>query len=117
MVDVDHLLIRQVLANLLDNAARHAPNGSVVTVSAQCGAGRCVRVAVEDEGPGVPPAEREALFQGLGRTSGGGTGLGLSIVQAFVHAHGQDVWVEDGDLGGARFCFTLPVVSVGARVS
>ena len=113
MVDVDHVLVRQVLANLLDNAVRHAPDGSAVTVSAGRRGEHHVRVAVEDEGPGIPPADRDTLFQGLGRTrSGGGTGLGLSIVQAFVHAHGEDIWIEDGEHGGARFCFTLPATSV-----
>jgi two-component system sensor histidine kinase KdpD len=118
MVDVDHVLIRQVLANLLDNAVRHAPEGSVVIVSAHQNGDARVRVSVEDEGPGISPSERESLFQSFNRgNSNSGTGLGLSIVQAFVHAHGEDIWVEDGDRGGARFCFTLPTASVRAEVT
>jgi two-component system sensor histidine kinase KdpD len=117
LVDVDHLLIRQVLANLLDNAARHAPPDTPVTVSARPRDANRVQVAVEDEGPGIPPSERDGLFQTFNRRgSAGGTGIGLSIVKAFVEAHGQVIWIEDRPGGGARFCFTLPGAPVASVV-
>ena len=117
LVDVDHLLIGQVLANLLENAARHAPRGTAVTVSARHPEGGPVHVAVEDRGPGVPRAERTNVFLMFTRGGAtGGTGVGLAIARAFVAAHGEDIWVEDAPGGGARFCFTLPAAPVTAGV-
>jgi two-component system sensor histidine kinase KdpD len=110
LVDVDHVLICQVLANLIDNATRYAPAGTPVDVSATRASDGRVRVAVADRGPGVAPDERTSIFQMLNRREAGGRGgLGLAIAKAFVEEHGQRIWVEDGDGGiGARFVFTLP---------
>ncbi|HUY22393.1 MAG TPA: ATP-binding protein [Acidimicrobiales bacterium] len=117
LVDVDHLLIGQVLANLLDNAVRHAPRGTAVTVSAGRHEDGLVHVVVEDKGPGIPRAERANVFLTFTRGgASGGTGVGLAIARAFVAAHGQDIWVEDAPGGGARFIFTLPVAPVAAVV-
>jgi two-component system sensor histidine kinase KdpD len=117
LVDVDHLLIGQVLANLLDNAARHAPPHTAVTVSAFQRDDGLVQLAVEDGGPGVARGERTNVFRMFNRSgSSGGTGVGLSIAKAFVEAHGQEIWVEDGPTGGARFCFTMPASTVNAEV-
>lgn len=108
-VRVDHILIGQVLVNLLENAERHAPEGTTIDVVA-CRLGDRVEVAVEDRGPGVPERERERVFKMFNRISGGGrAGLGLAIVDAFVAAHGESVRVEGRRGGGARFVFTLPV--------
>jgi two-component system sensor histidine kinase KdpD len=120
LVDVDHVLVRQVLANLVDNALRHSPPGAPVTVSARRVAGEKVEVRVTDSGPGVPRAEQERIFQMFSRREAGGRGgLGLAISQAFVEAHGERIWVEDagGRAGakGARFVFTLPVLQDGHR--
>jgi two-component system sensor histidine kinase KdpD len=120
LVDVDHVLVRQVLANLVDNALRHSPAGAPVTVSARRVAGDKVEVGVTDSGPGVPRAEQERIFQMFSRREAGGRGgLGLAISQAFVEAHGERIWVEDagGRAGakGARFAFTLPVLQDGDR--
>jgi two-component system sensor histidine kinase KdpD len=119
LVDVDHVLVRQVLANLLDNALRHSPPRGAVTVSATSGADGKVEVRVTDSGPGVPPDERERIFQVFNRREAGGRGgLGLAIVQSFLEAHGERIWVEDARRGdgarGASFVFTLPTVP-GAR--
>jgi two-component system sensor histidine kinase KdpD len=119
LVDVDHVLVRQVLANLLDNALRHSPPRGAVTVSAAPSAAGKVEVRVTDSGPGVPPDERERIFQVFNRREAGGRGgLGLAIVQAFLEAHGERIWVEDARRGdgarGASFVFTLPTVP-GAR--
>jgi len=117
LVEVDHLLIAQVLANLLDNAARFAPPGTTVTVSARPSGPGLVAMAIEDRGPGIPKADRAEVFALFARRgSGGGTGVGLSIARAFLAAHGQDIWIEDAPGGGARFCFTLPVAAIASVV-
>jgi two-component system, OmpR family, sensor histidine kinase KdpD len=113
LVDVDHLLIGQVLANLLDNAARYAPPGTAISVSTRVRHDGLVELAVQDRGPGVPRAERTNVFRMFNRSgTSGGTGVGLSIAKAFVEAHGQEIWVEDAPDGGARFCFTMPPAPV-----
>ncbi len=114
-VDVDVVLMEQVLANLLDNAARHSPDGSQVRVSAEAGGG-VVALSVSDQGPGVPPSERERVFTMFSRPGAQGrAGLGLAIAKAFVDAHGQTVRVEDAPGGGARFVVTLPAADVPAE--
>ena len=102
-----------VLANLLDNAHKYAPAGSPIGISGRLSSdGRLVAVAVEDEGPGVPPPEAERIFERFYRYGppGGpaGTGLGLSIVRALVEAHGGRAWVEARAGGGSRFTTTWP---------
>jgi two-component system sensor histidine kinase KdpD len=112
-VDIDPVLIGQVLANLLDNANRHAPASGLITVAGQVRGDR-VAVSVSDSGPGVPPSEREAVFDRFVRfDTGGRTGLGLTIAKTFVEAHGETIWVEEAPGGGARFSFTLPPVASG----
>jgi len=114
LVDVDHVLICQVLANLIDNATRYSPAGTPVTVSAAKAAGGWVEVAVADRGPGVPVAERTSIFRMMNRREAGGRGgLGLAIAEAFVDVHGQRIWVESNGEAGARFVFTLPAVEPG----
>jgi two-component system sensor histidine kinase KdpD len=110
-VDVDPVLIGQVLANLLDNANRHAPASSLITVAGDVQGDR-VAVSVTDTGPGVPAAERVEVFDRFVRFDHRGrTGLGLTIAKTFIEAHGETIWVEDGPGGGARFVFTLPPVA------
>jgi two-component system sensor histidine kinase KdpD len=109
VVEIDTLLVVQVLANLIENAHRHAPRGTAITLSAEIRNDRVV-VAVTDEGPGVPEQEQEAVFDTYMRfDTGGRAGLGLTIVKTFVEAHGESIWVEDVPGGGARFAFTLPL--------
>jgi len=110
-VSVDHLLIGQVLTNLLDNADRHGPAGTAITVSGEQ-AGDCVALSVSDMGPGVPPSEREAVFESFVRfDTGGRAGLGLALAKTFVEAHGGRIWAEEASGGGARFVFTLPLAT------
>ncbi len=114
-VEIDPVLIGQVLANLLDNAHRHTPPGLAITVGGEMHGGR-VALSVNDRGPGVPPAEREAVFDRFVRfDTGGRAGLGLTIAKAFVEAHGERIWVEDAPGEGARFVFTLPVAGPAGR--
>ncbi len=116
LVEVDLVLIAQVLANLLTNAAQHAPEHTAITVAARAEAGTVV-LSVSDEGPGVPPAERERIFHMLDRRAGSGrAGLGLAISSAFVGAHGQRLAVRDAPGGGACFEFGVPVASVREEV-
>jgi two-component system, OmpR family, sensor histidine kinase MtrB len=116
IVEVDKRRLERVIANLIQNAAKYGDGATRVMVAR----GRSVAfVAVEDAGPGVPPAERQAVFErffrgsasGRRRGSGSdGSGLGLSLVAEHVRLHGGQVWVEDGLEGrGARFVVELPV--------
>jgi len=108
--------LHQVVANLLDNASRHAPPGSEVRVSART-EGPDVVLEVRDEGPGIAPADRERVFDRFTRgerAAGGGTGLGLAIARWIVELHGGRIAaVEPGPAGeraapGCRIRVTLP---------
>jgi two-component system sensor histidine kinase KdpD len=120
-VDIDLVLIARVLTNLLENAVRHSPRGAPITIGGALTAGAltagaltagAIEVSVTDSGPGVSPDRRAEIFELFPRREGdAGAGLGLTIAKMFVEAHGQRIWVEDAPLGGARFCFTLPVAA------
>ena len=106
-VDADPELVRRVLENLVDNAIRHAPDGSEILVSAhRAGAG--VELRVRDRGPGVAPERRVEVFE---RFTSTGTrtnrGLGLAFCKLAAEAHGGRIWVEDAG-PGAAFCLWLP---------
>ncbi|GAA2095858.1 HAMP domain-containing sensor histidine kinase [Microlunatus panaciterrae] len=93
--------LRQLIANLLDNAGRHSPDGGVVTVRARA-EGDGVVIDVLDEGPGIPPAERSAVFERFnsGRSArDGGTGLGLAIARWVVQLHNGSIAVADSPRG------------------
>jgi two-component system, OmpR family, sensor histidine kinase KdpD len=112
-VDADVTLISRVLTNLLENAIRHAPKGTPITVGAAPRPPDAVAVFVADQGPGVDPEHRDEIFGLLARrTSDAGAGLGLSIAKTFIEAHGQRIWVDDAPDGGARFWFTLPTAQL-----
>jgi two-component system sensor histidine kinase KdpD len=114
MVNVDPLLIGQVLINLLDNASRHSPSLGVIAVEAECRDHRVV-ISVTDQGPGIAPSQREAVFHRFAQLDKGGrAGLGLTIAKTFVEAHGEQIWYEDGPKMGARFVFSLPKVGTDA---
>lgn len=114
-VDVDHLLVGQVLINLLDNAHRHAPVASVVSVTGELRGDRVV-MAVSDEGPGVPEGERDAVFDRFRQfDTGGRAGLGLTIARTFIEAHGERIWCDQSATGGARFAFSLPLAEAHRR--
>ena len=114
-VEADRARLLQVLTNLLQNAARYGPAGGEVRLIVDVdGDDACV--AVEDEGPGVPPGERARIFEKFYRTGGAqmrakkGLGLGLTIARDLVLAHGGRIRVEDAATGGARFVVALPRV-------
>ncbi len=114
LLDVDPVLVGQVLANLLENAAKYAPAGTPITLEAGREGGH-VRIAVSDRGPGIPEEQREAVFDLFHRAARGdsapaGTGMGLAIVKGFVEAHGGSVAAGAGADGhGTRIVVTLPV--------
>jgi signal transduction histidine kinase len=112
--------LRQVLANLLENAVRHGTGTVIIEAEAEIdqavpnhtGSVQTVAVAVSDEGPGIPEDQLDRVFTRFWRGGRrGGTGLGLSIVKGLVEAHGGTVAVDRSPAGGARFRFTLPVAS------
>lgn len=114
MLDVDEVLFEQVLFNLLDNASKYAPSGSLVTIKAWQDAGRIV-LQVMDEGPGIPQADLERVFDKFYRVGGpdrrrAGTGLGLAICRGFVEAMHGTIWAGNRlDRSGAVFTVSLPV--------
>ncbi|MEP6591092.1 MAG: HAMP domain-containing sensor histidine kinase [Gemmatimonadota bacterium] len=107
---VDGDAVRRILVNLLDNAVRYGPDGQTLQVCAAHD-GETLELSVEDEGPGVPAADRERIWQAFergGTGNDGGTGIGLAVVHQLVALHGGTVQVEDGRRG-ARFRVRLPL--------
>ncbi|MBN9688286.1 MULTISPECIES: ATP-binding protein [unclassified Corallococcus] len=100
--------LRQVLLNLVKNAAEAAGEGGRVEVRITVDADGSARVAVSDSGPGVTPEARARLFEPFFTTKPSGTGLGLAVSQAIAEAHGGRIDVDTGALGGARFTLSLP---------
>lgn len=106
--------IERVLANLLDNALKYTPAGETIVVAAEQDGVKLV-ISVIDAGPGIPPEDRERIFERFAQVSGSqarrrGFGLGLTFCQLTVEAHDGTIWVEPGPGGvGSRFAFTLPV--------
>ncbi|MBK8095888.1 MAG: sensor histidine kinase KdpD [Planctomycetes bacterium] len=108
-VDVDPVLLEQALYNLLENAARHTPAGTLVEVRAWLQDGS-VLVEVADDGPGIAPRDQGSVFRRFvrGRQSAG-MGLGLAISEGIVKAHGGRAWIEPGRTRGVAFRVLLPV--------
>ena len=107
-VDLDEALIRQAMMNLLINASQVLKEGGTVTVTTRVGPQGEAIVTVEDDGPGIPPADRERIFDVFFSSRGGGTGLGLPIAARIMQAHGGSIAVESEVGKGARFILTLP---------
>ena len=104
----DYTQLAQVLTNLLENAARHAPQRSTIRIGGRATDG-LVELWVDDEGGGVLPFERERIFEPFRRGEGSSSsGVGLAICKAIVEAHGGRIAVDGSPEGGARFTFSLP---------
>ncbi|TMB91683.1 MAG: HAMP domain-containing histidine kinase [Chloroflexi bacterium] len=111
----DDLRLRQVVSNLLRNALVHTPPGTPIEVDLSAADGRAV-IDVIDHGPGIPPGQKERIFERFHRAEPdrsrdrGGSGLGLSIATAVVAAHGGRISVSETTGGGATFRIELPRV-------
>jgi signal transduction histidine kinase len=114
VVDADADAFNHVLVNLLTNAVKFSPAGSVVAVGAHR-TGDEVVVSVADEGAGVAPEEKERIFDRFYQSRNGdharGTGIGLTIAQRFTAQHGGRIWVDSEPGQGATFSFTMPVAA------
>jgi signal transduction histidine kinase len=109
-VAVDRVQIEAVLHNLIANAVdalEARSNGGVVRVTAIPDGPGFVRIAVEDNGPGIAPEIADALFEPFVTTKTSGTGLGLAVSRSIVDAHGGRLWYE-ALAAGSAFCFTVP---------
>jgi PAS domain S-box-containing protein len=109
---IDRQRIEVVLRNLIENAAKYSPPAAPIVVSAKIVEEQLL-VTVSDQGPGIPPAHRDRIFDSFYRVDGRlsravpGAGLGLAICKGFVHAHGGQIWLEAAPIGTA-VTFSLP---------
>jgi two-component system sensor histidine kinase MtrB len=115
---VDKRRFERIIANLVENASLYGEGVTKVSVE---GDESVARIAVDDAGPGVPPEERERVFErfsrgttGGRRGSGQGTGLGLALVAEHTRLHGGRAWVEESESQGARFVIELPLIAAEA---
>ncbi|MET0440431.1 MAG: DUF4118 domain-containing protein, partial [Casimicrobiaceae bacterium] len=112
LVEFDATLIERVLYNLLENAGKYTPPGTLVTLAAHTADGDLV-VSVSDAGPGIPKGQEEAIFEkftrGARESATPGVGLGLAISRGIVEAHGGRIFAANMPGGGARITFTLPL--------
>ncbi len=110
-MEADPVRVGQALSNLMDNALKYTPQGGRVRIAAEREPGAMI-LTVSDNGPGVPEAEREAvwrrLYRGDASRSQRGFGLGLTLVRAVAEAHGGTASVDDAPGGGARFRLRFP---------
>ena len=112
-VHVDAVRIGHVLVNLIDNARRYGRPGGIIAIRARRHRSTVV-ITVEDDGPGIPPEDREHVFDRFFRGRAArdahptGTGLGLHVCRRLVEAHGGRIWVEGGD-GRSAISFSVPV--------
>lgn len=112
---LDAVRMRQVLANLLENAARYTPAGSPVTVRAAAAPGAVARIEVRDRGPGLSAADQGRVFQrfvrGAAAQGTSGLGLGLYLCRAIVDQHGGRIGVDSVPGAGCTFWIELPQTS------
>jgi signal transduction histidine kinase len=112
-ITVDPGKMMQVIRNLLSNAVKFSPPGGIVDLSLRLGA-QSVLLLVHDQGPGIPAAELDTIFDKFVQSSttmtgAGGTGLGLAICREIIVAHAGRIWAENDPGGGTVFCVALPL--------
>jgi two-component system phosphate regulon sensor histidine kinase PhoR len=109
----DREKLHQVMLNLLSNACKYSPPGSLVTLGAKAGDGEVI-FSVQDEGIGIPADMREKVFERFYRVDNsdrrmaGGTGLGLALVKDIIEAHRGRVWIESNASVGSKVLFSIP---------
>lgn len=112
LVPLDAPLMEQVFYNLLENASKHTPSGTVINIAVRMETGRVV-VEVSDNGPGLPLGSEDRVFEkfvrGSQKRQDGGVGLGLSICRGLIEAHGGTIRAISKPQRGVTFRFTLPV--------
>jgi PAS domain S-box-containing protein len=108
-IPADPTMVERIVENLLANVAKHTPGDTRVWIRIERHAEGAL-LTVEDDGPGVPPHEREAIFEAFRQGDGeaAGTGLGLALVARFASLHGGRAWAEERAGGGASFRVLLP---------
>jgi signal transduction histidine kinase len=114
-LEIDELRVRQILRNLLDNAAKYSPPNTEIRVSARREDSQ-IMIGVSDQGKGITPEDQARLFEPFERlrensTTVAGLGLGLLVCKRLVEAHGGKIWVESAPGQGTTFWFILPVDS------
>jgi signal transduction histidine kinase len=112
LVTTDPVMTRQAVTNVLDNAIKFTPEGGRITIGFRSAAHEQLLV-IDDEGPGIPPAQRQRVLERFYRVPGtgdgtSGSGLGLAIVQQAMVANGGRVLVEESEAGGTRVVLALP---------
>jgi two-component system sensor histidine kinase GlrK len=112
-IAADRGKVRLILENLLSNAIKYTPRSGTIHIRARAD-GADLLLEVADSGPGIPPAEREQVFEAFytGKAPAGhikGTGIGLSVVMEFVNAHGGKIEIVDGQWPGAHFRIRMPL--------
>ena len=113
-VDGDPLLLKQAMVNVIDNAVKYSPAGETISVSVRSGDSNMVKVEIQDHGPGIPPEDRDKVFDRFYRVDkarwrqSGGAGLGLAIAKWAVEAHGGSIGLSAVTGQGCTFCITLP---------
>jgi two-component system sensor histidine kinase KdpD len=119
VVRVDERAVSEVMYTLVENAAKYSPASTTIRISAQRAAEGVIRMAVEDEGAGIPADLRKRVFDkffrairngDVGTNEPSGTGMGLAIAKGIIEAHGGNIWIEPvTDHKGTRVVFTLPI--------
>ncbi|MDY0107143.1 MAG: PAS domain S-box protein [Giesbergeria sp.] len=113
---VDPTRLKQVVRNVLSNAVKFAPEDSIIDITAATPDEHTIRIEVRDHGPGIPPAELEAVFDAFVQSSqtrdgSGGTGLGLAICRKIITAHGGRIHATNAPGGGSIFHIELPTAN------
>ena len=109
--------IQQVLLNLIRNSIEAIDNAGItdghVILRTRTPKDSCFLVTVEDNGPGIPPAMRDHLFEAFQTSRQSGMGMGLSISRSIIQEHHGNIWLDKSDPGKAVFCIKLPLLEPG----